>query len=99
MTQFAGPDQGGEQPSTGGDPGGEGVAMLAVERQRVETQARKHRLQKITSRLDAGKAVHIPDGAISDRVQFRDGSDGAEGRAVAIYGLHSEPMHATFPGP
>jgi hypothetical protein len=71
---------------------------LAAMKVSVEELARKHHLQKIVSRLDEGKEVRVPDAVDLIGLHFREASDGAEGEALAIYGMLSEPMHGSILG-
>lgn len=71
---------------------------LDMIRARVEEEARKHHLQKITNRIDEGKDVRIPDAVDLIRLQFTEVSLGAEDDAVAIYGMMSESMHGNILG-
>lgn len=80
--------------------GGDGTDLhyLQAIRESVELTARTLRLQRITSRLDAGREVRAPDAIDLIRLQFSQASDGAEGDAAAIYGMMSEPMHGSILG-
>ena len=76
------------------------LAYLAAVRDAIEAEARKHNLQKITSRFDAGLKVAIPDAVDLVANQFAKIvlTETSARNAVAIYGGMSEHMHGNVFG-